>query len=154
METDHCYALWKIKRELKFNKNLYLFRLIKNSLSMLWKKYPFLIPVDAKRDPFPIAVAWKKYPFRAEHPRIVQYREYPPRDGIWLVEFYLWVSYGIWFVEFCLLSQLSYLGVELYSYLTVEFYLLSQLLYLTVEFYLFSQLLYLGVEFYLLSQLS
>ena len=39
---------------------------------------PFYVPQLVKSLPFYIPEAWKRYPFRAEPPRIGQYREYSP----------------------------------------------------------------------------
>ena len=42
---------------------------------------PFYKPQLVKSLPFYIPEVWKRYPFRAEPPRLGQYREYPPPPG-------------------------------------------------------------------------
>ena len=55
---------------------IYSLHAVKRPISL-----PFYIPQLVKSLPFYIPEAWKRYPFRAEPPRIGQYREYPPPPG-------------------------------------------------------------------------
>ena len=56
----------RVLLNLSFEKTLYFY----TSILQLVKSLPFFIPP-----------ALKRYPFRAEPPRIVHYREYPPGGG-------------------------------------------------------------------------
>ena len=57
---------------------IYSLHAVKRPISL-----PFYIPQLVKSLPFYIPEAWKRYPFRAEPPRIGQYREYPPPPPPW-----------------------------------------------------------------------